>query len=219
MRSFRRAYYDWFSSFYDRFVAVHSSDRPGAARAFLAEHVPVSEGSTVLDICTGTGSLLCKLHEKVGPGGLVTGLDFSRGMLNAARAKTTAFTDFVLVEADAGSLPFAACSFDAVTCSHAFYELKGETQRRALGEIRRVLKPDGAFMMMEHDLPTKPALRALFYVRLLSMGAGRAISILKHEREVLGAHFDRVEKLVTPTGHSKVWVCRGVVDLTTSPPR
>ncbi len=218
MRNFRRAYYDWFSSFYDRFVAVHSSDRRGAARAFLAEHVAVSEGSAILDICTGTGSLLSNLRERTGPRGLVAGADFSRGMLNAARAKTKMFANIVLVETDAGALPFAACSFDAVTCSHAFYELKGETQRLALLEVRRVLKPDGVFFMMEHDVPSKPALRALFYLRLLSMGAGRAISILKHEQEVLRAHFDHVEKLLTPTGHSKVWVCRRGRSCPHSPP-
>ncbi len=67
MRNFRRAYYDWFSSFYDRFVAVHSSDRRGAARAFLAEHVVVSEGSAILDICTGTGSLLSNLDREPAP--------------------------------------------------------------------------------------------------------------------------------------------------------
>ncbi len=138
----------------------------------------------------------------------MAGADFSRGMLNAARAKTKMVANIVLVETDAGAMPFAACSFDAVTCSHAFYELKGETQRLALLEVRRVLKPDGVFFMMEHDVPSKPVLRALFYLRLLSMGAGRAISILKHEQEVLRAHFDHVEKLLTPTGHSKVWVCR-----------
>jgi hypothetical protein len=37
------------------------------------------------------------------------------------------------------ALPFAAGSFDAVTCSHAFYEIKGETQSSALEEIVRVL--------------------------------------------------------------------------------
>jgi demethylmenaquinone methyltransferase/2-methoxy-6-polyprenyl-1,4-benzoquinol methylase len=37
-----------------------------------------------------------------------------------------------LVEADAVQLPFRTEAFDAVTCSHAFYELKGETRDRAL---------------------------------------------------------------------------------------
>jgi len=208
MRSLRRAYYDRFSRFYDRFVAAHSSDRRGAARSFLAERVPIGEGSSVLDICTGTGSLLTSLAQRTGAQGLVAGADFSRGMLNAARTKTRAVTAISLVEADAAALPFASGGFDAVTCSHAFYELKGDAQTATLREVRRVLKPGGAFLMMEHDVPTKPLVRLLFYLRLMSMGAARAVAILSHERELLESHFDRVEKIVTPTGHSKVWICR-----------
>ena len=66
-------------------------------------------------------------------------------MLKVAQEKTRSFANVYLVEADAGSLPFVAGAFDAVTCSHAFYELKGETQDRALQEIVRVLKPKEPF--------------------------------------------------------------------------
>ncbi len=58
---------------------------------------------------------------------------------------TKAFNNISLEEADAVHLPFAGGSFDAVTCSHAFYELKGEVQKRALREIVRVLKPGKPF--------------------------------------------------------------------------
>jgi len=78
----------------------------------------------VLDLCTGTATLVTHLQAKVGAEGQVVGLDFSHGMLQAAQEKTRKFANVHLVEADAGSLPFAAGSFDAVTCSHAFYELK-----------------------------------------------------------------------------------------------
>ena len=68
-------------------------------------------------------------------------------------------------------------AFDAVTCSHAFYELKGDTQDQALQEIVRVLRPGGNFLMMEHDVPANPFVRALFYLRLTFIGAGQAIDL------------------------------------------
>ena len=80
MRRMRRAYYDAFSRFYDRFVALHSRDTGGLARKFLADRLPVQEGGAVLDICTGTATLLSHLQAKVGGDGRVVGLDFSRGM-------------------------------------------------------------------------------------------------------------------------------------------
>jgi demethylphylloquinol methyltransferase len=208
MRGLRRAYYNWFSKFYDRFVALHSSDAQGAARKSLSDQAPVHAGGSVLDICTGTGSLLLGLQERAGPEGLVAGADFSRGMLRVAARKTRNLENVFLVGADAGYLPFAASTFNAVTCSHAFYELKGNTQDRALREILRVLKPDGAFLMMEHDEPTNPFLKFLFYIRLASMGTGRAISILRHEQELLRGYFKTIEKITTQTGQSKIMVCR-----------
>jgi demethylmenaquinone methyltransferase/2-methoxy-6-polyprenyl-1,4-benzoquinol methylase len=207
MGRLRRAYYDWFSKRYDAFVALHSRDRQGAARNFLADHVPVTGGGSVLDLCTGTATLLPSLQARVCPRGRVVGVDFSVGMLEMARAKTRDFPNMFLVEAEAETLPFGDGTFDAVTCSHAFYELAGRAQVQALLEVRRVLKPAGAFLMMEHDVPANLLVRALFYLRLASMGAGRALSILRHEQELLGKYFGRVKKLAVPEGRSKVWVC------------
>jgi ubiquinone/menaquinone biosynthesis C-methylase UbiE len=208
VRRLRRSYYDAFSRRYDGFIALHSRDESGLARRFLADRLPVAEGASVLDVCTGTATLLAHLRERVGREGRVVGVDFSRGMLNVARAKTASLRGVHLVEGDAGLLPFAAESFDAVTCSHAFYELKGEAQESALKEIRRVLKPTGWFLMMEHDVPQGPIVRALFYLRLTVVGGGNAVAFLRRERETLGARFATVEKLKAPGGRSKVMVCR-----------
>jgi ubiquinone/menaquinone biosynthesis C-methylase UbiE len=208
MRRGRRAYYDKFSSFYDRFVALHSHDAQAVARKFLVERVPAQDGGSVLDLCTGTATLLTHLRAKVGFNGQVVGVDFSHGMLKVAREKTRDFANVHLVEADAGHLPFATEAFDAVTCSHAFYELKGETQAWALQEVIRVLRPGGAFLMMEHDVPPNPLVKALFYLRLSLIGAGRAIAFLRREQEVLARYFGNVEKIVAPGRRSKVMFCQ-----------
>jgi len=208
MRRTRRAYYDQFSRFYDCFVALHSHDTQGLARKFLADQLHLQKGGSVLDVCTGTATLLPHLQARVARDGRVVGVDFSHGMLKVAHEKTRSFANVHLVEADAGGLPFAAGTFDAVTCSHAFYELKGETQDRMLQEVLRILRPKGAFFMMEHDVPPNPFVRALFYLRLAFIGAGRAIAFLRREREVLEGCFGSVEKVIAPAGRSKVMICR-----------
>jgi ubiquinone/menaquinone biosynthesis C-methylase UbiE len=207
VRPLRRSYYNVFSRFYDRFVALHSRDAGGEARTFLADLVPAQDGGSILDVCTGTATLLPHLQERVGRGGRVIGLDFSRGMLGVARTKTRTFPAIHLVEGDVGCLPFAEESFDAVTCSHAFYELKGELRESALREIRRVLRPSGAFLMMEHDVPANPVVRVLFYLRLTVVGAGNAITFLRQERDILATRFATVEKVAAAGGRSKVMVC------------
>jgi ubiquinone/menaquinone biosynthesis C-methylase UbiE len=208
MKRSRRLYYDYFSHVYDRFVSLHSPDRGSRLRYFLAEKTGLSKGDKVLDICTGTGTLLGYLKDKLQGQGLVVGADFSLGMLKAGRSKMPDHDSVFLVLADAAFLPFRDMIFDAVTCSHAFYELKGETQDSSLHEICRVLKPGKPFLMMEHDVPENFLVRMLFYLRLLSMGRRKALEILRHEMDLLMRYFGSVERIKTPTGKSKVMICR-----------
>ena len=206
-KSYRRKYYDVFSKIYDRFVALHAKDTQSNIREFLANITPISRGDRVLDICTGTGTLLLYLSRKVSDRGLVIGADFSRGMLEVAKQKVQFSDNVFLVESDVAFLPFKSASFDAVTCSHAFYELKGDVQDQVLKDIVRILKPGKPFLMMEHDLPENKFVRFLLYIRFFSMGAKKAIEILKHEKEMLEKYFHSVKKVETPTGRSKVWIC------------
>ena len=205
-RNLRRKYYDLFSPFYDTFVALHSGDRGGFLREQLAEAVGLREGETVLDICTGTGSLLLNLQGKVGHQGRVVGVDFSHGMLKVAKEKSRHFKNVLLVEADVASLPFKERAFDAVTCSHAFYELKGEAVGKTLREVRRVLKPGSPFLMMEHEIPSNPLVRALFFLRLFFMGSKRASQILKDEEGLFRRYFSKVQRV--RTGQSKIIICQ-----------
>lgn len=207
MRHWRQKYYDRFSRVYDRFVALHSSDRQGDLRAYLAGKTGALPGETVLDVCTGTGSLLEKLAVQLGKSGLVVGMDFSRGMLSVAQEKLASSPSVSLVQADAARLPFKPAVFAAITCAHAFYELKGTSQNACLREVHRVLKPGKPFLMMEHEIPQNRFIRLLFYIRLLSMGAKRAVELLRNEKQILEKHFSHVQKLGTPTGHSKIWLC------------
>jgi ubiquinone/menaquinone biosynthesis C-methylase UbiE len=201
---YRVRYYDAFSRVYDRFVAAHSSDREGRLRELLADRAALARGARELDLCTGTGAMLPGLARRAGAGGLVVGLDFSGGMLQRARDKLGSTPGVALVRGDAEQLPFRADSFDAVTCSHAFYELKGEGAERALAEVARTLRPGGSFLMMEHEVPQRPLIRLLFYVRLLSMGLRKALEVLGNEEALFRRHFEAVERVATDTGRSKI---------------
>ncbi|RLB06559.1 MAG: hypothetical protein DRG50_05340 [Deltaproteobacteria bacterium] len=208
MKGFRKKYYNVFSHFYDIFVALHSGDRGGFLRNYLAQKVGLGKGDIALDICTGTGSLLLSLRHLVGDKGMVVGVDFSRGMLQVAREKTKKHVNILLVEADVSFLPFKREVFDGVTCSHAFYELKAEAAGRCLQEVSRVLKRGKGFFMMEHDIPSNPLVRLLFYGRILSMGSKKALEILKGEEGIFRRYFPYVKKLRTQTGRSKIIICR-----------
>ncbi len=206
MSSLRRLYYDLFSKIYDVIIRLHSRDIEGSLRRFIVERTNLSKGEKGLDLCTGTGSVAMELAKPVGEDGLVVGLDFSRGMLKKAKKKAKKFQidHLHLVQANASQLPFKGSSFQGVTCSHAFYELKGEERAIAISEVARVLRGGGRFCLMEHAKPEKAFVRFLFYVRIFFLGSKDAKKFLMEEGSIFGERFKNITKMMSPTRKSKL---------------
>lgn len=207
MRTSRRRYYDLFSKFYDRFVALHSSRDEQNSRYFLVDCAKL-EGVIkphILDICCGTGSVILTFARKY-PASISIGLDFSRGMLCKAREKN--FAQVVnFLEGDAALLPFPNDTFDVVTCSHALYELKGGARILSLKEMKRVVKPGGAVWVMEHEVPTQPLIRFLFRIRMCLVGSAGAKMFLRAGLEPFQQLFSEVQLLHSPSGKSRLVRC------------
>jgi ubiquinone/menaquinone biosynthesis C-methylase UbiE len=206
MRSPRQTYYDLFSLIYDFIIRVHSRDTEGSLRKFITHKANLSKGDNALDLCTGTGSVAIELAKQVGEKGLVVGLDFSRGMLEKARKKAgnSKIGQLHLVQANASQLPFKKSSFAAVTCSHAFYELKGYERAEAVNEVARVLMDGGRFCLMEHAKPQSRIPRLFFYVRIFFLGARDVREFLAQEESIFGDRFKSITKEMSPTGQSKL---------------
>jgi arsenite methyltransferase len=102
------------------------------------------DGSVVLDVGCGPGTLTAQLGERVRPTGLVVGVDVSEPMLT--RAATTAVGDNVAyVRADAEHPPFQDESFDAVFSSLALQLFQDPAA--AIDELLRVLRPGGQLVI------------------------------------------------------------------------
>jgi demethylmenaquinone methyltransferase/2-methoxy-6-polyprenyl-1,4-benzoquinol methylase len=206
MGSPRQAYYDLFAKVYDLVIRLHSRDIEGSLRRFITEQTNLSKGNRALDLCTGTASVAIELAKQVEEKGLVVGLDFSQGMLKKAKdkAKGLHLDQLHLVQANASQLPFKTSSFHGVTCSHAFYELRGDERTRAVNEVARVLSKGGRFCLMEHAKPEKRTQRFLFYIRFFFLGAKDARKFLLEERTILGGSFRNITSRMSPTGQSKL---------------
>jgi ubiquinone/menaquinone biosynthesis C-methylase UbiE len=137
---------------------------------------------------------------------MVIGLDFSRGMIEKAKekAKNSKIDGIHLVQANAKQIPFKKSSFHGVTCSHAFYELKGYERAEAIYEVARVLMDGGRFCLMEHAKPQRRIPRLLFCVRILFLGAKDARKFLSEEGSIFGERFKNITKVMSPTGQSKL---------------
>lgn len=208
LRTGRRKYYDLFSHFYDAFIRLHARRDEDDTRHFLVgasllENKPVH---SVLDVCCGTGSVILAFSESC-PGALLVGYDFSHGMLRKAQTKNVAGRA-VFIEGDAAELPFCDNSFDIITCSHSLYELKGPARDMALLEMKRVLHRDGLVLLMEHEAPSNFFIKFLFYTRLFIMGSNDAREFLDLGLQRLKKIFPRVDLSHSPSGKSRLMVCR-----------
>lgn len=207
IRSGRRKYYDLFSSIYDTFIRLHSRKDEGGTRNFILESAELNKTFTprILDVCCGTGSVVLTFSERY-PEGLTIGCDFSHGMLRAAKRKN--INDRVnFIEGNAVNLPFTDNIFDAVTCSHALYELKGQDRKNALLEMKRVARPDGTVLIMEHEVPRGPFVKFLFNLRMSAMGSEDAYEFVKAGTKPFEALFTKVSLSHTPSGKSKLISC------------
>lgn len=202
----RRAYYDLFSAIYDWVIALHSGDANARLRDLLIDRTGVQAGARLLDLCTGTGAVALRACGTTGPQGFVVGLDFSSGMIRRAREKAVRMgvAHVAFVVADVARLPFAASSFDAISCSHAMYELHPEERGRMLEEARRILRPGGRFVMMEHCEPTHPLVRLLYRLRLVAVGSTGNREFARNEVPFLRRFFVDVRTERSPTGGSKL---------------
>jgi demethylmenaquinone methyltransferase/2-methoxy-6-polyprenyl-1,4-benzoquinol methylase len=147
-----RSMFDRIAPVYDAMNRLMTAGLDQRWRREAAE-AAVRPGDRVLDACCGTGDLAIAASEA---GGDVTGLDFSRPMLERARRKAR---EIDWVEGDALALPFPDGSFDAATVGFGVRNLTDLD--RGLRELQRVLRPGGRLAILEIARPR--GLLAPFY--------------------------------------------------------
>ena len=124
-QNFSTNHYGWM-----RWVFDHFETLPATAR--------------ILELGCGPGTLWQENLARVPVGWTITLSDFSPGMLNQAQQQLAGSAlgfNFGLV--DIQDIPYASASFDAVIANHMLYH--AADRRRAIAEVRRVLRPDGIF--------------------------------------------------------------------------
>jgi len=123
-----------------------------AAVAAWRRRLATEARGRVLEIAAGTGAQF----RWYAPGAAVTALEPDHGMLVRARRQAArAAARVTLVEGRAEELPFPDDSYD--TAVSAFGLCTVADPEAALAELRRVLVPGGALLLLEHvHLPWEP---------------------------------------------------------------
>jgi ubiquinone/menaquinone biosynthesis C-methylase UbiE len=144
----KRWFFDAWSRVYDLRWVQRSTYRPIHDAVFAA--LDGRRGGRILDLGCGTGQLAARL-AKLRAGARIVGCDFSIGMLRRASARSPAAH---FVQGDAGRLPFADRTFDAIVSTEAFHWFPD--QAGALAECFRVLRPGGRLLLAVTNTPAAP---------------------------------------------------------------
>lgn len=136
-----RRYYDESAPEYDKRVSRFERVLFGGGR----EWVCAQAQGDVLEIALGTGRNL-----RYYPAGVrLTGIELSPAMLEIARQEAAALgreADLRVGDAEALELPDE--SFDTVVCTLSLCTIPDD--RAAVAEAKRVLRPGGRFLLLEH---------------------------------------------------------------------
>lgn len=156
---------------YERMNTITSFGFSNRWRRQCVHELGIQPGDVVVDLMTGMGETWDYICQRMGPTGMLIGVDFSDGMLRYAHQKRqrNRFATYTIgIEKQnvlASTLP--AQSADHVVVSFGLKTFNGEQISRLAEEIYRILKPGGQFSCIEVSVPRPILLRIayLFYLR------------------------------------------------------
>jgi len=166
-----RAMFDSVAPRYDFLNHLLSAGIDRRWRGRAIEALALESGDLVLDLCAGTGDLgyeALRRGERVA----VFGVDLAGAMLARGLAKRGE-APFLFVQGDAEHLPLPDRCMDRACVGFGIRNVASLDD--ALGEVVRVLRPGGRFVILEFTTPPNPFLRGLYHAyfhRLLPVVGG-----------------------------------------------
>ena len=123
-------------------------------RQKLVRAVHDAHPEAILDLATGSGDVAFALADGLPATVAITGMDFCQPMLDEAivkRAASRRWTKIVFKAGDGLALPLPDHCVDAVTIAFGLRNMAD--RHKALGEMRRVLRPGGRLFVLEFSQP------------------------------------------------------------------
>ena len=140
-------------------------------RICVAEISDMKAGDRVLDVCCGTGDQAFHYTQK---GAIAIGVDQKPNMIELAERnrKRRGFKHSTFRVASATELPFPDGYFDCASISLGLHEMERDERNRAVSEMKRVVKKEGALMFIDYLVPL-PGNSFAYLIRAVEFIAGR----------------------------------------------
>lgn len=151
-----------FTRLYDPVLALTMRERRFRGEMLGRVEVDLPDGGTAVDVGCGTGTFALALKGRR-PDAQVVGVDGDEEILGLARAKRGA-EGIEWREGLAQKLPVPAQGADVVTISLVLHHLLPDDKRKALVEMKRILKPGGRLHVADWGPPRDPLMSGAFFV-------------------------------------------------------
>lgn len=135
---------------YDLLNRLLSARRDLYWRRFAVAELLLRPGGRYLDVATGTGDVALEILRQ-NPTAKVVGIDFASSMLDLAKRKVRG-ESINLITGDAQALPFPDATFDGSIIAYGIRNVAD--QPKALGEMVRVVRPNGRVVVLEFSMPS-----------------------------------------------------------------
>ncbi|MFA5272440.1 MAG: methyltransferase domain-containing protein, partial [Candidatus Omnitrophota bacterium] len=137
-----------YDNYFTSLVAPHSEE--------LVKRLEIMDGSSVLDLACGTGTLTCEIEKYSGASVNITAVDASYNMIKVAKGKVCTNVNFLCADM-LKTLPMIPDNtFDFVTCGWA---IGYSYPPRLLKSIKRILKNQAKVGIIENRQDTLMPLR------------------------------------------------------------
>lgn len=170
---FARDLFDGLPDRYDRLAEVLSMGQNRRWRAAMVDAVAACSPESVLDVATGPAGVALELARRTGA--RITGIDITEEMLRTGATKVARgpyHRRISLLVGSAENLPFADCSFGALTFTYLLRYVADPAA--TIREMARVVRPGGVVASLEFHVPAGPLWHPLWllYTRALLPAGG-----------------------------------------------
>lgn len=155
------AMFDRIAPTYDFLNRLLSARQDERWRRQMLAWVPRIKDGSFCDVATGTGDVVLRAHKNLSSYKKFSGVDISTEMLAIAKKKAASRdADISFGVMSAENLEFEDNSFDCLTISFGLRNVVDKA--KAIHEFARVLRPGGAFLVLEFFPPSRGFFSSMF---------------------------------------------------------
>lgn len=157
--------FDKMSASYSRMNYITSFGFSERWRKQCVNEIDISKGMVIVDLMTGMGECWKHIHRKAKKEAKIIGVDFSKEMMNKSKKNKEKFRNrkIELLREDIFENSIEENSVDTVISGFGLKTFNPQQIENLAEEIKRILKPNGNFSLIDVSVPKNKTLK-LFYI-------------------------------------------------------